>query len=50
MDDVDAALERVEQNGGKALHAHPDLPTDFGDFGLATDPDGLVFGVWRKPS
>jgi predicted enzyme related to lactoylglutathione lyase len=50
VDDVDAALARVEQHGGKALHAHPEVPPDFGDFGLASDPDGLVFGLWKKPS
>ena len=50
VDDVDESLERIERAGGRRLGAHPDLPPEFGDFGYARDPEGGVFGVWKKPS
>ena len=49
VEDVGEALGRVERSGGKTLAVGADLPEEFGEFALASDPEGRTFGLWKKP-
>ena len=44
--DLQAALDRAEQLGGKALVPPTDLPGGYGRFAVLTDPDGNPVGLW----
>jgi len=44
--DLQAALDRAEELGGKALVPPTDLPGDFGRFAILADPDGNAVGLW----
>jgi uncharacterized protein len=44
--DLQAALDRAEELGGKALVPPTDLPGDFGRFAVLADPDGNPVGLW----
>lgn len=46
VDDLDAALSRAEQLGGRRLVEPTDLPGDYGRFAIAADPDGNPLGLW----
>lgn len=44
--DLQAALDRAERLGGKALVPPTDLPGDYGRFAVLADPDGNPVGLW----
>lgn len=44
--ELQAALDRAEALGGKALVPPTDLPGDFGRFAVFADPDGNPVGLW----
>jgi predicted enzyme related to lactoylglutathione lyase len=44
--DLQAALDRAVELGGKALMPPTDLPGDFGRFAILADPDGNAVGLW----
>lgn len=44
--DLQAALDRAEELGGKALVPPTDLPGDYGRFAVLADPDGNPVGLW----
>ena len=44
--DLQAALDRAEALGGKALVPPTDLPAGYGRFAVLADPDGNAVGLW----
>jgi len=46
VDDVDAATERVKNQGGKVLKERTEVP-QAGWFAVVSDPDGNAFGLWQ---
>ena len=44
--DLQAALDRAEVLGGKALVPPTDLPGGYGRFAVLADPDGNPVGLW----
>lgn len=48
VDDLDAALDRVNRAGGIVLPEREDA--DFGSFGWFEDPDGNRVELWEPPS
>jgi predicted enzyme related to lactoylglutathione lyase len=53
VDDMDAALERVAQLGGKvepAPDVDPDQESEFGRFALCRDDQGSPFGLHEPPA
>ena len=44
--DLQAALDRAEELGGKALVPPTDLPAGYGRFAILADPDGNPVGLW----
>ena len=46
-DDVDRAVQKTEELGGKALVPPTDIPK-FGRAAVLKDPEGAVFGVFEK--
>ena len=44
--DLQAALDRAEALGGKALMPPTDLPAGYGRFAVLADPDGNPVGLW----
>ena len=44
--DLQAALARAEELGGKAQVPPTDLPGDYGRFAVLADPDGNPVGLW----
>jgi hypothetical protein len=44
--DLQAALDRAQELGGKALVGPTDLPGEFGRFAVLADPDGNPVGLW----
>jgi uncharacterized protein len=46
VEDLEAALDKAEALGGKALVAPTDLPGGYGRFAMFTDPDGHPVGLW----
>ena len=47
VDDLDAALTRVAEGGGKVLEEREEH--DFGRFGWFVDPDGNRVELWQPP-
>jgi predicted enzyme related to lactoylglutathione lyase len=46
VDDVDAAAQRVTNNGGKVIKERTEVPQT-GWFAIVADPDGNTFGLWQ---
>ncbi|MBV8086032.1 MAG: VOC family protein [Chloroflexi bacterium] len=47
-DDIPGALQKVESAGGKTVMPQQEIP-DFGiAFGMFSDPEGNVIGLWRQ--
>lgn len=49
VDDIDAALAKVEECGGKTLRARQAVG-DMGFSGYFTDTEGTVVGLWQNAS
>ncbi len=49
VDDIDAALNRIEQLGGKTALGRQAVG-DMGFSGYFTDPEGNVVGLWQNAS
>jgi predicted enzyme related to lactoylglutathione lyase len=47
VDDLDAALARVDAAGGKVINEREEH--DYGRFGWFTDPDGNRVELWEPP-
>lgn len=47
VDDIDAALAKVESNGGKVVLGRQPV-TDMGFTGYFADPEGNVMGLWQN--
>lgn len=47
VDDIDAALKKANELGGKTLVPPTEVPT-MGHFAWITDPEGQVFGLWKS--
>ncbi|MDT8320878.1 MAG: VOC family protein [Xanthomonadales bacterium] len=48
VDDLDAALRKVEEGGAEVLEAREE--EDFGRFGWFVDPDGNRVELWEPPA
>ena len=46
VEDIDAAMARIVEAGGKVVVARQEVP-GMGAFGLFEDPEGRVLGVWQ---
>jgi hypothetical protein len=46
VDDIDAALKKAERLGGKITCPKKLISPQYGYYGLFTDPDGNMIGVW----
>lgn len=50
VDDVEAAVQRVRQHGGAVLTPPTLLPDNMGCYAIVTDPDQIVFGLFKPGS
>ncbi len=48
VDDIEAKLKEAEGLGGKIIQPKKAISPEHGFFGLFTDPDGNVIGLWCK--
>jgi predicted enzyme related to lactoylglutathione lyase len=46
VDNLEAFLDKAEMLGAKRLVPPTDLPGEFGQFAIFTDPDGNQVGLW----
>ena len=46
VDDVDAALEQVQELGGRVVVPHTPIP-NVGSFAMIADPEGIVLGLLK---
>ena len=47
VDEIEPALERISQNGGKTIMPKQEVP-QAGWFAIAADPDGNSIGIWKS--
>ncbi len=47
VDEIETAVARVEQAGGRLVNPKMEVPNS-GWFALVADPDGNVFGLWKS--
>jgi len=47
VDDIPAALDRIETGGGTIHRGETEIP-DVGWFAMAADPEGIVFGLFKS--
>ena len=50
VDDIDAALTKIEQLGGKTVQPRRDLGGGMGSTAYFTDPEGNLTGLWSGSS
>ena len=48
VDDIDAMLDKAEKLGAFVIVRKTKISDQFGYYGLFTDPDGNVIGVWSQ--
>ena len=48
VDDIDAALTKIEQLGGKTVQPRRDLGGGMGSTAYFTDPEGNLTGLWSS--
>ncbi len=48
VEDIEAALEKVERSGGKLIKGKTEIGQGFGFYALCLDPAGNHIGLWCK--
>jgi len=48
VEDIDITFKKVEEAGGKQVHAKTQISPEFGYFGIFADVDGNAIGLWAK--
>jgi len=48
VEDIDASLKKIETAGGQMVKGKTPISPEFGFFGIFTDSEGNVIGLWAQ--
>jgi predicted enzyme related to lactoylglutathione lyase len=48
VESIEAALSKIEENGGKTTQGKTEITPEFGYYAIFTDVDGNSMGLWSQ--